>query len=107
MLAARGVPSLAVGREGAGIDTQLAGQGGHDLRMGVLANAQGATRKARVVELDGEAELGRGPPPAADHAEVSVRQCVVAPQGAVIELGRQLGERGALGGGQELAGRHG
>jgi len=85
----------------------LAGQGGDDLRMGLLANAQDAARKARVAELDGEAKLRRGTPPPADHAEVSVRQCVVAPQGAVIERGRQLGEWGTLGGGQELAGRHG
>ena len=98
MLTAGGVTAMHVGSEHRSVDTQLTGERGHDLWVGLLADAQHPTGKPGITELDGEAELGRGAPmTATDQLELGVGQSVEARQGAVVERSGEAGELGALG----------
>jgi hypothetical protein len=62
MLTAGGVTAMHVGGEHRSVDTQLTGERGHDLWVGLLADARHPTGKPGITELDGEAELGRAAP---------------------------------------------
>src|SRR5260221_791967 len=50
---------MHVGGEHRSVDTQLTGERGHDLWVGLLADAQHPTGKPGITELDGEAEVVR------------------------------------------------
>src|SRR5713226_7982889 len=107
MLPPGGVAAMPIIAEYDRIDTQLTSENGQDLGISVLAHVEHATWKARVAELHGEAQLSRGTTVTADQLQVLVRQRVEARQRMVVQGGRQLGELGALGRSEQLAGRHG
>src|SRR5437870_12483996 len=107
MLTAGGVTAMQIGSERRRIDTQLTGERGHDLRVCLLADAEHPIGKPGITELDGEAELSRVASVAANQLEVGVGQGVEARQGAVVERRGEVGELGALGWSEQLAGRHG
>ena len=104
---ARGLTAAQVGCERRGVDTQLAGECGDNLRVGRLTHAEHTAGEPRIAELDSQAQLGRGASVAADQLQIVVRQGVAARQGAVIQGGREFGELGALCWSEEFARGHG
>ena len=90
-----------------GGDTELAGECGHNLRVGHLTHPQDAAGEPGIAKLDGQAQLSRGVSVTADQLQVVLRQGVAARQGAVIQGGREFGELGALCWSEEFARGHG